>query len=168
MSKLYIITGPAGVGKSTISRGIADSLEKSFLIEGDDLYNMVQGGYVSPWLEGNHLELLWKNSFSLIRNALSEGFDVVFNYIIEKDSLESIRKEFSDVDAKFIVLMVDEKTIVERDKLRPLDCQMGERSLVLLRELKEENFDEKFILDTSHLSIEETINEVMKNDRFRL
>ena len=29
MKKLYIITGPAGVGKSTVSKMIASSLEKS-------------------------------------------------------------------------------------------------------------------------------------------
>lgn len=31
MSKLYIITGPAGVGKSTVSRKIAESKKKSVL-----------------------------------------------------------------------------------------------------------------------------------------
>lgn len=31
---LYIITGPAGVGKSTISKKIAESKKKSVLIEG--------------------------------------------------------------------------------------------------------------------------------------
>ena len=36
MAKLYILTGPAGVGKSTISKGIAERLEKSDLLEGDD------------------------------------------------------------------------------------------------------------------------------------
>lgn len=29
MNKLYIITGPAGVGKSTISKSISERLEKS-------------------------------------------------------------------------------------------------------------------------------------------
>ena len=33
---LYIITGPAGVGKSTISKKIAESKKKSVLIEGDE------------------------------------------------------------------------------------------------------------------------------------
>ena len=37
MSKLYIITGPAGVGKSTISKKIAESKKKSALIEEDDI-----------------------------------------------------------------------------------------------------------------------------------
>ena len=58
MNKLYLLTGPAGVGKSTVSELIANSLEKSVLIEGDDVYHLVKGGYISPWLEGNHLNLL--------------------------------------------------------------------------------------------------------------
>mgnify|MGYP002861182166 CR=1 FL=1 len=45
MSKLYIITGPAGVGKSTISRRLAKQRTRSALIEGDEIYGQVVGGY---------------------------------------------------------------------------------------------------------------------------
>ena len=48
MSKLYLITGPAGVGKSTVSKAIAESLEKSVLLEGDEVYHHVVGSYVPP------------------------------------------------------------------------------------------------------------------------
>lgn len=41
MPNLYIITGSAGVGKSTISKKIADSKEKSALIEGDEIYHQI-------------------------------------------------------------------------------------------------------------------------------
>lgn len=81
MKKLYLITGPAGVGKSTISKALSLKFSKSVLIEGDDVYHMVSGGYVSPWKSGNHMELFWKNSISLIENSLKQGYDVVFNYI---------------------------------------------------------------------------------------
>lgn len=168
MNKIYLITGPAGVGKSTISQLIAQNLEKSVLVEGDDIYHLVVGGYVSPWLEGNHLDLFWKNVLSLIKNSFEDGFDVVFNYIIEKEDVAKIKKHFPNALIKFVCLMVDEKTIIERDKLRPLDCQMGERSLVLLKELQEENFEEKNILDSSNLSAEETYKEIVKNYRFLL
>lgn len=166
MNKLYVITGPAGVGKSTISRGIADKLEKSCLIEGDDVYHLVKGGYVSPWLEGNHLDLFWENSLSLIKNSLSRGYDVVFNYILDKDDVKRIKKQFENIDIKFVVLMVDEKTIVERDNLREEDCRMGERSLILLQEMIDENFDLNNVLDTSSLTIDDTINIIISNDRF--
>ena len=54
MPNLYIITGPAGVGKSTISKKIKKKKKKSALIEGDDIYHQVIGGYVQAWKEVNH------------------------------------------------------------------------------------------------------------------
>lgn len=63
MQKLYLITGPAGVGKSTISNKIANSLDKSVCIEGDDIYHLVVGSYEATWKEGNHLKFFWKNVF---------------------------------------------------------------------------------------------------------
>ena len=57
MGRLYILTGPAGVGKSTISKGIAKRLEKSVLLEGDDFYHQVIGSYVPAWKPGNHLDI---------------------------------------------------------------------------------------------------------------
>lgn len=48
MNKLYILTGPPGVGKSTISNLLASNLEKSVLIEGDTIYNFFIGGRIKP------------------------------------------------------------------------------------------------------------------------
>lgn len=50
MPKLYLITGPAGVGKSTISTHLANKLPKSVLIEGDTIYNFFVGDRIAPWL----------------------------------------------------------------------------------------------------------------------
>lgn len=47
MPNLYIITGPTGVGKSTVSQKLAKRSNKSALIEGDFIYAQVIGGYVS-------------------------------------------------------------------------------------------------------------------------
>ncbi len=166
MADLYLITGPAGVGKSTISKMLAGSLEKSVLIEGDDIYHLVVGGYVSPWKDGNHLPLFWQNCEGLIENGLKSGYDVVFNYIISKKDLQRLCKHFKNFSIKFVALIADEKTIVERDKLRPEDCQMGERVLVLLKSTLAQNFDEKFILDTSKQSKEQTLKTILSNNRF--
>ena len=166
MNKLYVITGPAGVGKSTISRKIAESFEKSVIIEGDDIYHLVIGGYISPWKKGNHLDLLWKNCFSLMKNSLDNGYDVVFNYILNKRQIEKIKIQFQNIQIKFICLIVDEKVIIERDKNRPIDCQMGERSLILLKEIKKEKFNKKNILDSSNLSVEETYRKILSDDSY--
>ena len=168
MNRIFLITGPAGVGKSTISKLIAKNLSKSVLIEGDEIYHLVVGGYVSPWKEGNQLNLFWKNCKSIINNSLNEKFDVVFNYILSKEQVLNIKQSFKDCEIKFVCLMVNEKTIVERDKLRPIDCQMGERSLILLNEMKEENFDKNYILDTSNLNELQTFEKIMNDKRFIL
>lgn len=160
MKKLYLITGPAGVGKSTISRSLAEKLSKSVLIEGDDVYHFVTGGYISPWKPGNHMDLFWKNSISLIRNSLENGYDVVFNYIIKKDNYEMLKKEFSKYEIIFKVLLVSEEELLRRDKLRDEDCRMNERCLILLNNFKNQNFDEAFIVDTTNLTVEETLNRV--------
>ena len=162
LNKLYLITGPAGVGKTTISKALAQNLQKSILIEGDDIYHMVKGGYVSAWLEGNHLKLFWKNCISLIENGLSEGYDVVFNYIIKKQDFEMLKEKFNEYDVIFKVLLVDEKELLRRDSLRSEDCRMNERCLVLLNNFKNQNFNSKYVIDITSLNIDETLNIVMK------
>ena len=168
MSKLYIITGPAGVGKSTISRCIAEKLEKSVLIEGDDIYNQVVGGYISPWKEGNHLDIFWKVSIDVIKDYLEAGYDVVYNYIIDPQQLKLLKETFDDIEKRFIVLLVDEETLLKRDALRPEDCQMKERCIVLLNEFKMHNYNEKFIIDTGKMSLEFSSQIAIEDERFVL
>ncbi len=168
MSKLYIITGPAGVGKSTISRKIAESKKKSVLIEGDDIYHQVIGGYVQAWKEGNHLDVFWKVCINTIRTYLEDGYDVIFNYIVTPISLKQMQGKFKDYDVKFIVLLVDEKTLLLRDKERPEDCQMAERCITLLNSFKNYNYNEQYILDTSNFTVNEAVDIIENDNKFIL
>jgi predicted ABC-type ATPase len=168
MSCLYIITGPPGVGKSTISKFLAEKNEKSALIEGDDIYHLVCGGYVKPWLEGNHLEVFWENCIDLIKNFLNRGYDVIFNYICTPKDIAYLRNKIKNTKIKLSILVVDEETIIKRDKMRQLDCQMGERSVLLLNEFKAMDYSKKYYLDTTLLNIEKTVNEIIYNDKFLL
>ena len=166
MANLYIITGPSGVGKSTISREIANRKSKSALIEGDEIYHQVVGGYVQAWKEGNHLDIFWKVCINTIKIYLENGYDVVFNYIISPEEIEILRKEFNNYTIKFVVLIVDEKTIVLRDKERPEDCQMKERCIVLLNKFKDRNYNSNNVLDTTNLNIDETVKIIENNNQF--
>ncbi|MBP3256058.1 MAG: AAA family ATPase [Clostridia bacterium] len=166
MSNLYIITGPAGVGKSTISKKIAELKEKSVLIEGDEIYHQVVGGYIQAWKEGNHLETFWKVCINTIKIYLEDGYDVIFNYIISPKDIEKIKEELKKYSIKFVVLLVDEKTLLARDKERPRDCQMKERCIILLNNFKNKNYNENNIIDTSNLTINEVIEIIENEDRF--
>lgn len=163
---LYLITGPAGVGKSTISQILARKSKKSVLIEGDDIYHQVISGYKSAWEEGNHLQVFWKICENMIDTYLSYDYDVIFNYIFNVENFQMFNEKFEKFSKKFVILITDEETIVKRDLERPLDCQMGERSLILLRNFKNKPFDRKYYLDTSNLSIEETVCEIESNNSY--
>ena len=168
MQTLYIITGPAGVGKSTISKELAMRSKKSALVEGDDIYHQVIGGYVQAWKSENHLKTFWKVCMNIIKVYLEDGFDVVFNYIVTPENLELIKSSIQDYNIKFIVLLADENTLLARDKERPIDCQMNERCLTLLNNFKNRNYNSNNILDTSSLSIVETLNIIENDTRFIL
>ncbi len=168
MPKLYIITGPAGVGKSTISKEIAKLKSKSALIEGDDIYHQVIGGYVQAWKNGNHLETFWKVCINTIRIYLRNGYDVIFNYIVNAESLEIIQKEFKEYEIKFIVLLADENALLSRDRERPEECQMKERCITLLNSFKNKKFNQQNILDTTNLSINKIVNLIETKNEFIL
>lgn len=168
MNKLYIITGPAGVGKSTISKEIAKNKSKSALIEGDEIYAQVIGGYVPAWKEGNHLEVFWKICLENIETYLKEGYDVVFNYIITPEIFDKIKKKFQNYSTKFIVLITDEETILDRDNERIKDCRMGERCIILLNKFKNYDFEKRYFLDTTNLTIEEIIKRIENNNNFTI
>ena len=166
MTDLYIITGPAGAGKSTISRKIAESKSKSVLIEGDDIYHQVVGGYVQAWKQGNHLDIFWKICIDMIDIYLSNGYTVVFNYIVNPENIKALQDKFKEYKIKFIILITDEETLLSRDNERPKDCQMGERCLTLLNDFKNKNYNKNNFLDTSNLSVNETLEEIEKDNKY--
>ena len=168
MPNLYVITGPAGVGKTTVSKRLAQNLSKSALIEGDEIYHQVIGGYIPAWKEGNHLQTFWKVCINIVRSYLEDDFDVVFNYIVTPENLALLKNEFKNYTIKFIVLLVDESTLLLRDKERPEDCQMKERCITLLNNFKNRNYNINNILDTTNLSIEETVILIQNNNNFIL
>ena len=168
MPNLYVITGPAGVGKSTVSKRLAQNLSKSALIEGDEIYHQVIGGYIPAWKEGNHLQTFWKVCINIVRSYLEDDFDVVFNYIVTPENLALLKNEFKNYTIKFIVLLVDESTLLLSDKERPENCQMKERCITLLNNFKNRNYNINNILDTTNLSIEETVNLIQNNNNFIL
>ena len=168
MPNLYVITGPAGVGKSTVSKRLAQNLSKSALIEGDEIYHQVIGGYIPAWKEGNHLQTFWKVCINIVRSYLEDDFDVVFNYIVTPENLALLKNEFKNYTIKFIVLLVDESTLLLRDKERPLGCQMKERCITLLNNFKNSNYNINNILDTTNLSINQIANIIENDNRFIL
>lgn len=82
--------------------------------------------------------------------------------------MELIKNEFNMFDIKFVVLLVDESTLLLRDNQRDKNYQMGDRCIVLLNNFRNRNYCQNNILDTSDLSIDETVKLIEFDNRFIL
>jgi broad-specificity NMP kinase len=145
---IYIISGPCGVGKSTISRIFAEEMEHVVLIEGDKIHSMLVGKDELPW--ERQLTIVWENILSVSRNFIEHGLDVVIDYVVE-DELEWFCEHMSDlnVEIKYVVLRADKNTIVERLNKRG-NPDLIERSLFLLSKLEKSSLNKPYLYDTTN------------------
>ncbi|GAB6109035.1 AAA family ATPase [Fusibacter bizertensis] len=168
---IYIISGPAGVGKSTTSKRLVERLDRSSYISGDDVSHIPVNGRGKPWLCKETHDLTWKNILSLIKNLISYNYDIVIDYVTFPSEARWLVKElkYSDVRIHYIILMVDKETIIHRDSLRAPSVQMGERSVVLLNEFNDELNDFNNVLDTQEFTADQVdlvVNEILNSNRF--
>ena len=76
------------------------------------------------------------------------------------DSEEDWQEEYFG-SANFRFEEITEEELLRRDKLRIEDCRMNERCLVLLNNFKKQGFDNSLIIDSTNLTIDETVNKVI-------
>ena len=180
MGNIYFISGPCGVGKSTLADAYAKHLTNSglrkqaFVIHGDDFHQ----GFVetddkdSFWQDGQAkdrigwLEILkfnWECIIDTAGRVLSRDLDVVIDYVVEEE-LPLLLKLAKEHDAKlyYIVLTASEETITRRIKERG-DEEMVERALFLKNKLENLPENQGHILDNTGRSISEEIDEIEKN-----
>ena len=119
-------------------------------------------------MEGNHLEVFRENCLDLIKNFQNREYDVIFNYICTPKDTEYIRNNLKDTKIKLCILLTDEENIIKGDKMRSSDCQMGEHSILLWNEFKVMDYDKRYYLDTTSLSTEEIVREIIQNDKYLL
>ncbi|MBW5444453.1 AAA family ATPase [Cohnella sp. CFH 77786] len=169
---VYIISGPAGVGKSTTSQRLVKELNRSAYISGDDVSLIPVNGRGKPWLDKDTLDLTWKNILSITKNLLDYEYDVIIDYVAFPKEVQWLSQELIDRDIRivYVVLLVDKETIIFRDQLRPVEFRMGDRSLILLTEFENEvELMDRYKLYT-HLykeeQLSEIIEEIVKNDKY--
>jgi predicted kinase len=133
---------------------------------------MVVGGSVRSWEDnGTYLDLLWDNIACLLENFLARDIDVVVDYIIFPDRLKQILELLTKyhLPVYYVVLIADEEELIARDKQRSADAIMGKRVLELLAEFNSKNISETFIVNTTQLTVAETVEYiVLHHDRFRV
>lgn len=165
---IYIVSGPAGAGKSTTSRQLASRLEKSAYIEGDLVDRMVVGGYEMPWLSQYHTDLIWRNIVSLAQNFVQEDHDVIIDYVAFPHNAETISRRFQEqgVTVKYTILVTSEEELLKRDAERQPKFQMGQRCIEGLKELMQAQPSERHVLNSTELDIAAVVDEIIGNPKF--
>ncbi|MFV8829562.1 AAA family ATPase [Alkalihalobacterium sp. APHAB7] len=155
MNRIYIISGPAGVGKSTTSKRLAELFDHSAYIEGDLINLMVIGGYLPPWESEESLSLVWENIVDLSINFVQANKNVIIDYVAFPEEVEKLSQrvyaEVQNVEIIYVVLWVDRDELLKRDALRIKEHQMGERCLELMNEFESKGLNKRFLCNTTNV-----------------
>jgi hypothetical protein len=166
--KIIIISGPAGVGKSTTAGIFAEKLKKSAYVSGDTVSHMSVAGREKPWESESANKLIWKNIKDLTKNFLDYGCDVVVDWIVFWNDIKQYTFDLIEqgIEVRYVILWAEKSAHIERDRQRPKEIQMGERVLILRDEFLNSCVPSRFFLDNTTTDIENIIKIIQLDSRF--
>ena len=169
MTKVIAITGPSGVGKTTVAKTLTKK-DKNFVnIDVDDIKHMNPNAFKKvidkdgeadwPYSEW---ELVGENTAILANNFLKHGYDVIINGYLEVEAWRQIQKHLT-LDNSFL-LLPDVETNILRDAERTDEVKMGEKAVKRGQQyFMDETFYDGFTkLDTSSHTLDETIKSILE------
>lgn len=166
---VFLISGPLGTGKSTVSKPLAKKLPNCVLIEGDHLFHMFNEGSAvesTPW--ERRVSVTWTNLAAVTRTFLQDGLNVVIDFVVEEE-LEWFKEQIADFHAEihYAVLRADAEILKNRLERRG-DPDSLNRSLFLLRQLEASPANQLYLYDTTTKQPEEIVLDLLEDDRFKL
>lgn len=162
-----LITGPAGSGKSSVSKVLAKKFQRSTVIEVDKLKEMIKGGYVKPWPyteEVNlQLSLSAKNACDMANNLLEKGFSVFIDDVVDRKLLEQYSNFFKDKNFKVFLLMPSIDALLKRFDDRGDNKELRNRTIELHKNfLEKQDKLDWHVIDSSNQTLEETVDQIYK------
>ncbi|MGP4079158.1 AAA family ATPase [Pseudalkalibacillus sp. R45] len=154
--QVYIFSGPCGVGKSTITKALAEEMEKVVLIEGDTIHSMFIGKEQPAW--DDQLSIVWKNIYAMTKNFIENDLNVIIDFVVESE-LEWFCEQLSEFDLNmyYVVLRADED-ILQKRLIQRKDENLIKRSLFLLDKLENTSSNKPYLYDTTNKRPQEIIN----------
>lgn len=163
---MCLITGPAGTGKSSSAKALAQKFDRTVVISEDSLRRMIISGLVKPWpwnAEAKlQVELGAENACSLANNFLAKGFNVIIDSVIGQNLLEYYKRALKEHQLKVILLLPSKEALLKRFDECGNDTELRKRTKELhdiFLSVKDELDWE--VIDSSNQSLDETVNEIV-------
>jgi cytidylate kinase len=168
--KIIIVNGPAGVGKTTISRKLAVFGDNSACIHGDDF----RGYIVNRQVENVATGLGYKNGATVASNFIQAGYDlVVYEYVFEDET--HIPKFMNHIAVEslvyFITLWADQESVIDREKNRSGRARLGDRVAECYQTMQKALGSIGWIVNTSNKTPDEVVKKIwggIQNNKGRI
>ena len=176
MFPVFILIGPPAVGKSTTSKALAAKFSRSIHIPVDDIRDMVVSGLTLPGIEWGaelvqQIRLARESAIHMALNYQSAGFAVVIDDFVDPNQLIEYRALLDKPQIYKFVLFPRQETAHSRNLQRAGDdpargyIDEGIRIVyqqlnTLIQPLRDDGW---MVLDTTEMSIEQTVSEILKS-----
>lgn len=173
MPKLFLLTGIQAAGKSTVAQALAERFERSVHLRGDVFRRMVVNGRADmgaadPSAEAlRQLRLRYALAASAADSYADAGFTVVLQDVILGPYLADMVAAIRTRPCHVVVLAPRADVVRERDEARQaargkIAYKPGDEGVAQLDTyLREHTPRIGLWLDTSALSVEETVDEIL-------
>ena len=164
---IYLITGLMASGKSTVSEILAKKMERSVHIRGDIFRKMIISGReaMSNTLSeeaARQLNLRYKIASLAAKEYYSAGFNVILQDNYYGTALNEMLKQLSPYIPKIVVLNPSLETIKQREENRNKKGYRGFDAKALYEDFIRETPKIGYWLDTSELTPEETVKNILE------
>jgi thymidylate kinase len=162
---ICLITGPAGAGKTSVSKALSKKLERSVVINVDELRHMIIGGYIKPWPWNEEVKVQTslgvKNACMLANNFFESGFNVIIDDVIGKTFFKLYSEFLSNKPVKIFLLLPTLEALLKRFDQRGVDEELRKRTPELHEKFtkRKDEFNWQ-VIDSSNQTLEETANQI--------
>ena len=163
---VWVVTGISAAGKSTVAAALAERFERSVLVEGDLIRELVRGGREEMGPDASpealaQLRLRYEVAASIASRYAGAGFTCVWDDVVLGAELPTALARVTARPLRLVVLAPDAATDGAREAGRAKDGYHRFDVAGLDRILREETPRLGLWLDTTRLSVAETVDAIL-------